>query len=191
VPISGNSISMPMKKEASLSGQAHYDYKAEQHSASCDGTGDFTGTAHSDADAKDISIQADEDSVMISPTYKDPTSEGTMIDRPKHGPVAKLDGAKLAAAGAGLYSSAVPLNLFTAEQLAIITKANPRFAETAALLAQDGPVVVQTSKGNIDITYTNSETVDLLKNDKPEPKIKKTATRKVVTEVSIHATPSK
>ena len=191
--INGTSFSLPDARPAKLSGQAHYDWKGEQHSSSCGGTSDFTGTAQADADAKDIAVSGDSDSVSISPHFGDPKAAGTTVDAPKKGATTKHDSSALAHAQGSFYSGGMGIvNLWTAEPLATMAKADPHFVDMAKFLAQDKPVVVQLDGNNIDITYTDSQTLDLTKYDTPaQPGVKKSGTRKVVTEVSIHLTPAK
>src|SRR5690242_7529405 len=146
VPIFGTSFELPNTKEAKLSGQAHYDYKAESHSSSCQGKTDFNGTAQGNADAKDIRVSGNDEMVTISPKFGEPKSEGTLVQTPSKGAVVKQDGAKLAASQAAMYESGMGIAaLASAQMIGMMTKSSPHWLDTEMTLAQDKPVVVQTN----------------------------------------------
>jgi len=193
LPLSGKSFTLPDPHEGSLSGQAHYELKTESHSSSCNDKTDLTGTADGDADAKQIEVIVDATSVRVAPKFGEAKAQGTMIDTPKNGAANKQDASKLVASQAAVFEGAWgPATLWTANQIAMMTKAAPHWIDMQTVAGQDKPVVVQTNGDNIDITYTNTQTVDMTKLDPPPDKnVKKSATRKITTEVAIHLTPSK
>ena len=193
LPLSGKSFTLPDTHEASLAGQAHYDFKTESHSSSCNDKTDLVATANADADAKQIEVIVDGTSVRVASKFGEAKGQGTMIDTPKTGAANKQDAAKLVASQAAVFEGAWgPATLWTATQIDMMTKAAPHWLDMQMVAGQDKPVVVQTSGDNIDITYTNTQTVDMAKLDPSTDKnVKKSASRKITTELSIHVTPSK
>jgi hypothetical protein len=131
--------------------------------------------------------------LTIAPQWPDAKATGQETNIDKAGNKAQADTSMaVAAQAASLVISAGGLDLQTTASRNPILKAAPQMVDQMKLMAQDKPLVVQTTGGAVDVGYTDEQTIDMAKLQPPSSSsIKRTATRKVVTEVSVHLTPSK
>lgn len=191
-------LSLPMDN-GKLSGQAQYTFTLDSHKTTCDGKEDVVGSATANADAKDVSVifyfdkKPQTGGLTVAPSWADAHGQGKLTSVEKGQAPATLDaGPMLAAQGGMTAASAGPLALDTAATLADLDKRAKGVREAMTQLAQGKPLVVSTPGRAIDLQYSDTETTDLAKlQPPPGPGKTSTLVRKVTTEVSIHATPSK
>jgi hypothetical protein len=191
-------ISMPMP-DGKLTGQGQYTFTIDSHKTTCDGKEDLVGSSTANADAKDVQVifyfdkKPQTGALTVSPAWGQATGQGKMTTTSKSGGGGTVDaGPLIAAQGGTIVASAGNLALDTQPMLDQLDKGAKQVHEMMTQLAQGKPLLVSTPGSAIDLQYSDTETTDLAKlQPPPGPGKTSTLVRKVTTEVSIHATPSK